>query len=288
MKPFRKVISLLLTTAMVATLTFATAMPVNAHYPGAVIQSKWATTIPTIDGVFSPGEWADAAMVDLQAADPANEIEAYVYFKNDGDYLYALVDVAGDTTEGDDESTLSFDTGHDIAYTDGHEDTFSWHFDEFDHRVWNSTAGWNSTGQHVLCCHFNPSLPLHTGLAVASGFGTSLKSGINHVMYEYRIPLPLILAAPGDTIGFAMDGELEDFLGIYDGSTEHGDQWPFLRWETIYIYEYGDLILATVMTPGVGGEAYPVNKVSLMAPWLGLALLLAGGGILVMRRRGAY
>ena len=40
-------------------------------------------------------------------------------------------------------------------------------------------------------------------------------------------------------------------------------------------------------TPGVGGEAYPVNKVSLMAPWLGLALLLAGGGILVMRRRRA-
>ena len=40
-------------------------------------------------------------------------------------------------------------------------------------------------------------------------------------------------------------------------------------------------------TPGVGGEAYPINKASLMAPWLGLALLLAGGGILVMRRRRA-
>ena len=36
----------------------------------------------------------------------------------------------------------------------------------------------------------------------------------------------------------------------------------------------------------VGGEAYPVNKVGLLAPWLGLALLLAaGGGILVMRQR---
>jgi len=40
--------------------------------------------------------------------------------------------------------------------------------------------------------------------------------------------------------------------------------------------------------PPVGGEVYPVNKVSLLAPWLGLALLLAaGGGILVMRRRRA-
>ena len=282
MKPLRKIIPVFLTTAMVATLMFATAMPVNAHYPGTVIQSKWATTIPTIDGVFSSGEWADAAMVDLQAADPANEIEAYVYFKNDTGYLYVLVDVAGDTTEGNDESTLSFDTGHDAAYTDGHEDTFSWHFDEFDHRVWNSTAG-----DHVLCCHFNPTLPLHTGLAVARGFGTSPNSGTNHVMYEYQIPLPLILASPGDTIGFAMDGELEEYLGIYDGSTGYGDQWPFLRWYTISIDEYGDLILATGVTPGVGGEAYPVNKVTLLAPWLGLALFLAGGGILAMRRRRA-
>jgi len=41
-------------------------------------------------------------------------------------------------------------------------------------------------------------------------------------------------------------------------------------------------------TMRVGGEAYPVSKVSLLAPWLGLALLLAaGGGILTMRRRRA-
>ena len=186
MNAVRKVISVLLATAMVTILTFATAMPVKAHYPGAVIQSEWASTIPTIDGVFSPGEWADAAMVDLQAADPANEIEAYIYFKNDGDYLYALVDVAG------------------------------------------------------------------------------------------------------DTIGFAMDGELEDYLGIYDGSTDRGDQWPFLRWDTIYIYEYGDLILATGIAQPVGGEAYPVKATDLMALWVGLALAgIMVAGIFVIRLRRA-
>ncbi len=37
----------------------------------------------------------------------------------------------------------------------------------------------------------------------------------------------------------------------------------------------------------VGGEAYPTNKVSLLAPWLGLALLAVAGGILVVRRRTA-
>ncbi len=38
----------------------------------------------------------------------------------------------------------------------------------------------------------------------------------------------------------------------------------------------------------VGGEVYPINKAGVLAPWLGLALLLAiGGGILVIRRRRA-
>ena len=36
----------------------------------------------------------------------------------------------------------------------------------------------------------------------------------------------------------------------------------------------------------VGGEAYPVNKLLLLAPWIGLAVILAGGGSwLVLRRR---
>ncbi len=36
----------------------------------------------------------------------------------------------------------------------------------------------------------------------------------------------------------------------------------------------------------VGGTVYPVNKLSILAPWLGLALILAvGGGMLLMRRR---
>jgi parallel beta-helix repeat protein len=38
--------------------------------------------------------------------------------------------------------------------------------------------------------------------------------------------------------------------------------------------------------PPVGGELYPVNKLSVLVPWLTLALLLAlGGGFVVMRRR---
>ncbi|MFC1995020.1 GEVED domain-containing protein [Chloroflexota bacterium] len=40
---------------------------------------------------------------------------------------------------------------------------------------------------------------------------------------------------------------------------------------------------------GVGGEAYPINKVSVFAPWLGLILILAiGGGMFTLRRRRAH
>jgi len=39
----------------------------------------------------------------------------------------------------------------------------------------------------------------------------------------------------------------------------------------------------------VGGEVYPINKLNVLAPWLGLILLLAiGGGIFALRRRRAH
>ena len=40
--------------------------------------------------------------------------------------------------------------------------------------------------------------------------------------------------------------------------------------------------------PPVGGEAYPVSKMSLLAPWIAVGVLLAGGtGWYVLRRRRA-
>lgn len=39
-------------------------------------------------------------------------------------------------------------------------------------------------------------------------------------------------------------------------------------------------------TQGVGGEAYPVSRLAILAPWFGLAALLLGGtGWLILRRR---
>ena len=50
----------------------------------------------------------------------------------------------------------------------------------------------------------------------------------------------------------------------------------------------GGIAFAPVPTPPVGGEAYPVNKLNILAPWLGLVLFLTiGGGVLLVRRRRA-
>jgi hypothetical protein len=258
----------------------AVAVPAAAQVVGDTIYSHWADVTPAIDGVFGSGEWADATELDFLAADPANELEAYAYFKNDADYLYVAFDVPDDTTEDSaDATSMSFDTGHDGVYTDGHDDTFEISGGTTHHIV----------HPYTTCCNpFDPGLPLHAGLAGDLGFGPSPKSGTDHRIYEYRIPLALLLASPGDTLGLGLDGYV--WMGIYDSTTGFGDQWPIFLWAPIDITEYGDLVLATAPAPrSVGGEVYPVNKLGIIAPWIGLAVLLAGGITwFTLRRRKTY
>jgi hypothetical protein len=90
----RKVLRLVSLVAVVAALALGTAVPASAT--DGVVQSNWATVVPTIDGVFAASEWGDAAVVDLGAI-AGNPMEAYWYIKNDAQYLYMLVDAVGDT-----------------------------------------------------------------------------------------------------------------------------------------------------------------------------------------------
>ena len=49
-----------------------------------------------------------------------------------------------------------------------------------------------------------------------------------------------------------------------------------------------DITLASPDSPPVGGEAYPVNKLLVLAPWIALAAaIIAGASLLVLRRRRA-
>jgi len=71
-----------------------------------------------------------------------------------------------------------------------------------------------------------------------------------------------------------------DRIELTDKWTEEKTWW--------HVEEVAIDIIVTIEPPPVGGEAYPINKISLLAPWVAMAVLLAGGaGWLALRRRRA-
>ncbi len=85
---------------------------------------------------------------------------------------------------------------------------------------------------------YDPSLPNHTGLASAEGFGTSTNSNTPHRIYEFQIPLALLGAQAGDTIGF-YGGSAVTGTGVWDALTFRSSSWPDVRY--LPIYALGDL-----------------------------------------------
>ena len=90
----------------------------------------------------------------------------------------------------------------------------------------------------------------------------------------------------GDYEIYAMGEGFGEVLQLTDNDADDREPW----WpvepsaEEIAFASNRDL----VCPPPVGGELYPVNKLSILAPWLTLAVLLAvGGGFMIIRRRQA-
>jgi len=271
----------------IAVMVLGVISPAAAHYPDAVIYSSQAATVPTIDGSYNPvpGEWEDATLVDLGALNP-QPMKAYGYFKHDVNFLYVLIDVIDDTTNDiEDESHLDFDTGHDLIASDGADDQF-WIYGDGDtyHVVYDSSG----PGYVTHCAPFDTGLPLHAGLAAAAGMSSSPYGAGAHRVYEYKIPLALIQVSPGSTIGFGMGAT--EWYGIWDespGPEPDGNCWPISGYDDGFgMDDYGNLVLGPAPAP-VGGIAVPVNKLSLLTPYLALVGLIGAvtGAVGLMRRR---
>ena len=80
-----------------------------------------------------------------------------------------------------------------------------------------------------------------------------------------------------------------DFFGEYPGgnverSSDSGFSWDGKTDHDVEFEVYGEE--TPPPAPAVGGEVYPVNKIALVAPWITLTAIIAGGiGILLIRRK---
>ncbi|MFC1904505.1 hypothetical protein ACFLXT_01890 [Chloroflexota bacterium] len=276
MKRVSIIVALTIISLLVCAFPLTVLNPITASANAVpTIHSSCAKTAPTIDGIFGNSEWADATVIDLQADDPENPVEAYAYFMNDANMLYICVDVPGDTTEDDysDVTDVAFDTGHDGIKTDGHED---WFFigragSASNHYVWDSSR----SGINIHCL-FDSSLPLHDGLAGKWGFGPSPNDITPHRIYEFSIPSALIMAYRGDTIGFRMITADVTQYTVY--------HWPGLAYWQSTGEDYGDLVL-DLCGLIVGGTITEEHWSEILIPWLALAGVILVGSVLFVRRK---
>ncbi|MFQ6013099.1 MAG: Ig-like domain-containing protein [Thermoplasmata archaeon] len=187
----------------------------------------------SVDGNVTASEWAEAVSINMTGI-PGNRLETFLRVKHNESFLFVAYDVVGDTSESPgDISLVAFDTGHDGLTTVGREDIFyhaGFFLDEQAHYVSDGTF-WS-----VHDSPYDESLLNHTGLASAWGFGPSDLSSESHRQFEFRIPLPLLGATLGDTLGI--------LAAVGDSETGELSFWP----ETLVALQldgYGDLVLVT-------------------------------------------
>jgi hypothetical protein len=208
--------------------------------PPRTIVSPVTSSPPTIDGTISVGEWGDAYAEDLYAI-PGNTLPAFLLVMHDADFLYMAYDAVGDmTSDAMDAGSLAFDTDHDETATDGREDQFvqgGWVLNDQAHVVYDEA----SDTWIIEDSPYDPGLPNHAGLASDWGFGSSPSENASHRMYEFRIPLALLGANSGDTLGFF--GGSNPAPGVVDWTTFRYSVWPTFTGGPIPLDEYGDLVL---------------------------------------------
>lgn len=185
---------------------------------------------------------------------------------NDNENLNICVDAAngaggGYTENYSDQCSLHFDTGHDEVNTSSHKDIFwlggegNWHF----------VASDNPFNPSFHCSDWPGT---HPGLQGSRGFAGSPNSATKHRIYEFKIPLKLLEAAPGDTHGFASPQFFWSFIP-YDGYSDQHNVWPPSATMND-MSTWGDLVLAP---PPQAPAFTPIGLIALVSL---LAAIAAG------------
>lgn len=212
------------------------------------LASSMARTPPRIDGRLAPGEWSNATVENL-ADEPGNDLPGFLLVMHDDRFLYVAYDVIGDTSPDPyDIAAIAFDTGNDGLASGGHEDEFA-EGGAFEHTSYHIVYDNRSGFWAVEDWPYDNSLPDHDGLASVRAFSSSERSADPHRSYEFSIPLALIRARPGDTIGFFAGSHSPP--GILDGFTFRYSAWPANEGGPLPLELYADLFL----TPDLASPA---------------------------------
>jgi hypothetical protein len=145
---------------------------------------------PTIDGLASETEWVQATVYDLP--------HGKLYYQNDDDYLYVLIDLIGDT--GDNREGLG-------------ADSFSFTFDVNENKVVDANkdfmygfAGGDYSRFGIfyyLDCRSSTGINPSNSEA-GEGFGPSFSSTIPHRIWELALALDEIQATPSQRVRFGI------------------------------------------------------------------------------------
>ena len=207
------------------------------------ILSSWATDTPTIDGYIAASEWSDATLINMLEADSMNMVGANMMVMNNATHLFIVFDVYGDTTQDDDDAcAVAFDTGNDDIASDDAEDQFIlWANGDENHDTYY--YWWSSWWTD--CSPFDEDEPDHAGLIGGTGYDETPSYAYGHRIFEYSIPLALLGATMGDTLGF-MTGT-SGVPGVEDYNNYTHSAWPLIV-PTYEMNTFGDLVLASHVT----------------------------------------
>ena len=251
-------------------LIVVAALPYAEAHSGVTL-SGYGTA--TIDGIIGAGEWATAGTKTFGPFGPGNAYTGTLYMMNDGTDLYMAVSISGDPDYGPgdfDSFVALFDNDHDGVHEVGDDMLGAGNPFAF--------ADW-----YYLMPTWADDPP--AGTIDGQGAGSQFAPNLNH--FELSHPLDSaddahdFSLSVGQTVGFAL------WVMI------NGQQYILSTWGLSSLVagdasDYANYVVASPPPPApVGGVLVPVNKLTILAPYLALVALFGAitVAVVVQRRR---
>jgi len=192
----RKAIFASILAALLMLTLLVTILPSATAQSGTTIYAPPLIVTPTIDGVWSSGEWDDAPESALTGSGGTS----YLRIKYNSSHLFVLIDSPWDNSTASnydsENSWLAFDTANNHG---SNPQTDDWIFDgyySYEANAWNGTGtGWQTFPYPPG--YYSDSSTRDWG----PGLQTSPHSTSPHRIDEFKVPLTYVRSA-GSTVGF--------------------------------------------------------------------------------------